>query len=155
MKPLTKKILESGFVDTHVARMMERWGQLEPGASDLVGKKQVTKKTLEEFAEELECLLDIENADEFRETSLDIQAKQEVWLQVDTGEQLKGFVDLMGRIILATNKHLRRIKRGSEVKIWKEPVVDGDSHLHMVTEIDPLYQGDHIIALQVTINPGI
>lgn len=65
MKPITKKILESGLVDKHTAALMERWGVgLERGASDLVGKEDLRKasaETLTSFASELEELLDNED----------------------------------------------------------------------------------------------
>lgn len=71
MKELTKRVLESGLIDKSTATLMERWGQLEPGASDLIEQQKLTgaldqigrcderfiRKTLEDFVEELELLL--------------------------------------------------------------------------------------------------
>lgn len=78
MKELTKKVLESGLIDKHLAVLMERWGFLEPGASDSVGpqiqamtvvldsrsqygKKDQIRKALEDFVEDLEILLQPES----------------------------------------------------------------------------------------------
>lgn len=78
MKELTKRVLESGLIDKSTATLMERWGQLDPGASDLIEQQKITRvrdqvsrgtelftvldeqfirKTLEDFVEELELLL--------------------------------------------------------------------------------------------------
>lgn len=71
MKELTKRVLESGLIDRSTATLMERWGQLEPGAADLIEQQKLTgaldqvsrcderfiRKTLEDFVEELELLL--------------------------------------------------------------------------------------------------
>lgn len=70
MKELTKKILEAGLVDKATAAMLERWGQLEEGATDVVGRQAVTKRTLEDFIEDIELLLQPE-AIEKHETQLE------------------------------------------------------------------------------------
>lgn len=69
MKELTKKVLESGLIDKPTATLMERWGQLDPGASDLTDEHKLTgalerskderfiRQTLEDFVEELELLI--------------------------------------------------------------------------------------------------
>ena len=63
MKPIVKKILESGLVDKHTAALMEKWGTLEPGATDLVGKEDLMKAssdTLMKFADDIEGLIETE-----------------------------------------------------------------------------------------------
>lgn len=86
MKKLTKLVLESGLLDKTTAILMERWGQLDPGASELVGTKVMTvvfdpwanyqkrkeevQKFLENFVEELELLSQPE-AIERQEVSLE------------------------------------------------------------------------------------
>lgn len=70
MKELTKKILEAGLVDRTTAKLLEKWGQLEEGATDLVGRHELTKRTLEDFIEDIELLLQPE-AIEKKETQLD------------------------------------------------------------------------------------
>lgn len=70
MKELTKKILESGLVDKTTAKLLEKWGQLDEGSTDLVGRHELTKKTLEDFIEDIELLLQPE-AIEKHETQLD------------------------------------------------------------------------------------
>ncbi len=74
MKKLTQVVLESGLLDKTMAALMERWGFLEPGASDrvtggtvvisseaqvqnLLGPRAHFRQTLENFVEELELLL--------------------------------------------------------------------------------------------------
>jgi hypothetical protein len=78
VKDLTKKVLESGLIDKHLAILMERWGFLEPGASEHVGsqfqttavildsrlqygRKDQVRKILENFVEDLEILLQPES----------------------------------------------------------------------------------------------
>ncbi len=70
MKELTKKILESGLVDKTTAKLMEKWGQLEEGSSELVDHHALTRKTLEDFIEDIELLLQPE-AIEKKEVQLD------------------------------------------------------------------------------------
>src|SRR4051812_13765626 len=75
MKPLVKKLIESGIIDKHAVQMMEKWGSgVDPGASDLVGNKQVHEETLTQFAEEIEEMIDNERG-QVKETRLDISAK--------------------------------------------------------------------------------
>ncbi len=80
MKDLTRKVLESGLINKHTAVLMEKWGYLEPGASDMVGKiqglngptavtlesnpfkkKEEIRRVLEDFVEDLELLLQPES----------------------------------------------------------------------------------------------
>lgn len=70
MKELTKKILEAGLVDKATAALMERWGQLDHDAVDLIGCQELTKKTLEDFIEDIEILLQPESI-ERKEVQLD------------------------------------------------------------------------------------
>jgi len=70
MKELTKKILASGLIDKATAALLERWGQLDPAEVDLVGRERLTKKTLEDFVEDIEILLQPESI-ERSETVLD------------------------------------------------------------------------------------
>ncbi len=75
MKSITKKILTSGLIDKHTALVLERWGQLPEGASDLVREnalKNATRLQLMQLAEEIGEEVDAEHR--IKETSLDLDA---------------------------------------------------------------------------------
>lgn len=75
MKQLTKKILEAGLVEANTVHLMEKWGQVERGSSELVGSKDLraaTENTLTKFAEEIEALIEKER-EELRESRLAFQ----------------------------------------------------------------------------------
>lgn len=145
MKSVTKKILESGLVDKHVAAMLARWGTIEQDDAHSVGRQSFeTKEQLEAFAEELEELLDKEEAT-MRETPLDWPASGP-----PKGFQVKGssalFIgcrDSMGRLVVAP--HIR-LKRGAVI-------IDRESdEEHQVTEINFFYKGEAVIAQLLTID---
>ena len=157
MKELTKKILESGLVDEHVARMMERWGQLDDGASDLVGRKKVTKQTLVEFAEEIDTLVENGLVD-LRETRLDIDAKVVTSVSFPSSSVLfKAYIDSLGRVIFPVNPGLKKLQPGSEFLICtgKKVGEDGEESVWVlctVLDTEYLFHGDLLTALQVTVD---
>jgi hypothetical protein len=74
MKPLTEKILKSGLVDKHMAQMLEKWGNLPEGASELIPDsnpfKDATKEQLIKFGEEIGD--EVEKARILKESQLDL-----------------------------------------------------------------------------------
>lgn len=142
MKPLVKKILESGLVDKHSALMFEKWGQLEPGSADMVGKKEITEKTLEAFAEDIEALMESE-ADQVRETRLEVHVlpPQEYFCpELGTFPAVR---DNMGNLIVSPDLN---IQRGHKVTEGKEMWDLGSAE---VLDIELLYLDDKIVAKQV------
>lgn len=141
MKPLVKKILEAGLVDKHTARMLERWGQLEDGAEDLVGQRRIaSQKTLEEFVEDLEGLLETEG--DVKETRLEIQVRRppaELY-----NRRLGTFAavqDEMGRYIVSPVN-----------KLYRGDAISDDAGNMEVLEVEPLYHGEKLVAYQVTVH---
>lgn len=139
MKELTKKILEAGLVDKHLAAMMERWGTLDPGASDLVGRQQLTKESLEAFAEDIAGLVDPEQP--VQETILDMEVSPPGKFTVPkTGDHFYGYWDKMGRLIVG---HLiaammrTPVERGDYLV---EPTHRGEKH-YQVLDIEPFDKG--------------
>lgn len=57
MKPLTKKLLESGIIGRTTSVLLERWGSLTPEEVGQLNQKRVMTETMEVFIEELELLL--------------------------------------------------------------------------------------------------
>lgn len=159
MRPITIKMLESGIIDFHVARLMERWGNLDVGAADLVGKQQVTKQTLTEFAEELDSLM---AEPQFRETRLEIDTKSETRVFVDGApnkdRSVKVYVDSMGRLVFPISSDLRGLKRGSELLLCAgmEKTLPKEFWLPCtVMDIEPLFQDEKMVALQVSVDREI
>jgi hypothetical protein len=74
MKPLVRKVLESGLVDKGAAQMMELWGYLPRGAADHVDESRLegaTKEKVTELARDLAN--EIEKEHHLRETYLDLE----------------------------------------------------------------------------------
>lgn len=145
MKPLTKKVLESGLVDKHVARMFEQWGQLEPGSADMVGRRRVTENSLQAFVSDIEDL--VEAPPEMHETVLDLPVKEAVNLSDEHGNAVAGYWDFMGHIVVPTNKKIR-IQRGSRLVAATEE----EARVYRVLDIEPLYQNDTMVALQISVS---
>lgn len=149
MKPVTKKILESGLLDKHTIAMLDRWGAsiVRHGSDEhpvTEGQKIETKEQLEQFVEELEELLDKEE-EVMRETPLDWPASGK-----PTGYQIKGnpqglfigCLDSMGRLVV---NPMTRFKRGLAII---NRVTDQE---FKILEIDFFYQGEKVIAQLLTL----
>jgi hypothetical protein len=73
MRPLTRKILESGLIDVATATLMERWGALPEGAAALAADKTIetaTRAQLVRMADEIGE--EAEKALKLRESLLDL-----------------------------------------------------------------------------------
>ena len=141
MKPLTKKILMSGLVNKHVAIMLERWGQLEEGASDLVGKERITKKTLEEFVEDIEEMVEGDDG-EIKETVFAIHVKPPSLYWSRRVGSFSAAEDRMGRLIVSP----------SHAPHPGESVFrDSEVYARKVLSVSPIFIGETLFAYQVTL----
>ena len=145
MKPLVKKLLESGIIDKHAALMMERWKTLESGAADLVGTDPITtRRGLEKFAEEIEELLDKEE-ETVRETPLDLPLKNEQSYFAVVGvtnSQFLGHWDVMGCLVVdpTTVLHRGTVIRDARTKLYWRALDTAE-----------LYQDEKVIARRITV----
>jgi hypothetical protein len=74
LKPVQKKVLESGLIDKAMAELMEKWGNLPPGSAELVNEnalKDATQETLTKLADDLAT--EVEKEHVLRETYLDLE----------------------------------------------------------------------------------
>jgi hypothetical protein len=113
MRPVTKKILESGLLDKHVTAMLERWGTIDPGGEWAQGnRKLLTQDQLEKFVEELEELVDREE-ETMRETPLDLPVGVlEEFVLPEHHIVFRGRWDNMGRLLVDARL---KIKRGEQI----------------------------------------
>lgn len=103
MKPLTRKILESGLITKAVAEMMEQWGHLDGGASDLVGRKKLTEDTLQRFVDQIEALVDDHS---FKEVSLEVPISRFHELYSRDVGFFSAAEDRLGRLVVHFRYHL-------------------------------------------------
>jgi hypothetical protein len=149
MKPLVKKILEAGLVDKHVAKMMERWGTLEPNSSDLVGQRKVTETTLQEFADDIEYLIEKGSEEGKQETSLEIGTGEGFtirWFCLERHMMMPVWKDTMGNLI-ALKKFMppgAGFVRGEQLD-----TIIGKSY--RVLDIDPIAVGESITAYRLAV----
>jgi hypothetical protein len=146
MKPLVKKILEAGLVNKHVAKMMERWGSLEPDSVDLVGQMKVTEETLQEFAGDIEELVESGLEDGKKETRLEVTVtKPPAELFCPSSGTFSAAEDVMGKYVVSPKVVLHP---GDH--IWPDGTPSTDPPW-TVLEVEPLHQGDKLVAYQVTV----
>lgn len=142
MKPVTKKILEAGLVDKHAAAMLTRWGMLEVGEAGQTGIKKITAEQLEQFAEELDELVDREE-ETMRETPLDMSVgPTEAFVCENTSEKFVGRWDPMGRLV---SYPVLKLKRGMKITQYAGP-----KELR-VLDITHLYRGNEISFFLITV----
>jgi hypothetical protein len=106
MKPLIEKVLKSGLIDKHMAQMLEKWGNLPDGASDLVNDdalKDATREQLTKLGEELGD--EVDKLRTLKETQFDIDRMRwptEVSIKNNGGHQIvykiPAVIDRMGRL---------------------------------------------------------
>ena len=144
MKPITKKILESGFLDKHVTAMFERWGTLDlQDKSPETTLKIRTKEQLEKFAEELEELMDQES-DVMRETPLDLPVSpEESFVLPNNGKCFSARWDAMGRLVVENGEVA--LKRGEQIN----SISPGG--FFRVLDVMTIYKGEEAYARLVTV----
>ncbi len=140
MKELTKRILQAGLVDKHLAMALERWGTLDRGASETVGTCPVTKETFQKFADDIAVLLDPDEP--MRETLLDLKIEgQPIECRfADTEKVIPAILDVMGNLIVL-----------KEVKIGTILIDDTNDTGYEVGMVDPIYVNEEIKAFRLNV----
>lgn len=149
MKPLVRKIIESGLVSQHVTLLMEKWGTLDHGATSLVGSnaaRKASEETLIKFAEELEGLLD-QNRDEIRETRLSMNLTNPRIVKWGYGGNLQAIVfdDEMRNLVFPPTWKTR-LHPGKKFQLLDDDMF----RWYEITDVVPLYENDEICAYQVS-----
>lgn len=162
MKPLTEKVLKSGLVDKHMAQMLEKWGNLPEGASDLVNDdalKDATRDQLTKLGEELGD--EVDKLRTLRETQLDIDKIR--WpAEVDIIDPRNGRKFLAGKIQSVIDRSGRLYFRYQDVSMdWFVPGFiferrmtgpDGSKIIEVreeILEVTPLYTDEQPVCVQV------
>ena len=152
MSEIVKKVLGSGLIDKHTAALMEQFGLLEPGASDLVNEgalKDATQVQMEKLAEELALVVEREH--KIKETYLDLERIRwpaRVCIELSPIQKTPYIDGVMDR-------HGRYFFRYPDVdQAWFVPgrrlFRDGFMAHEMIVEATPLFIDDKPVALQVT-----
>lgn len=141
MRELTKKILESGLVDKHLALAMERWGNLDRGDAEVVGTAPVTKETFEKFADDIAMLIDPDEP--LRETLLDLEIDGTAikCRTFGTKTSVPAILDKMGNLIV-----LQPVQDGVVL------VDDVNNVGYEVDMIEPIYVNEEIKAYRLTVD---
>lgn len=144
MKQLTAKLIESGLIEKATITMLERWGQLEPGTSDLVKRRELTESTLRQLAEDIDEFLN--DNEKIKETRFDINITEPPTnLFNPNNGTFSAVKDESGRYIVGPN-----VKAIPGDFIWA-PQDDGKYPTLRVLDITPLYSGESVIAQQLTV----
>ncbi len=166
MKSLTEKILKSGLIDKHTAQIMERWGQLPEGASDIVQEnalENATKEQLARLAEEI--AEEVETESRIKETSLDLNTLRwpKTVRRIVRPNREAGALSTVGSIIAydlsaVVDRMGRFYFRAQDViKEWFVPgfVIEhdiaGKPVSNEILEVTELFVGETIVAIQVSV----
>jgi hypothetical protein len=159
MSEIVKKVLGSGLIDKHTAALMEQFGLLEPGASDLVNEgalKDATKVQMAKLAEEFAVVVEREH--KIKETYLDLERIRwpaTVYIELEGMEvpipRKSPFIECV------MDRHGRYFFRYQDVdgswfapgrRLWRKT---HDSFVgETIVEATPLYIDDKPVAIQVT-----
>jgi hypothetical protein len=142
MKPITERLLSTGLINSNFVRMLEKWGTLDPKEVAMV-KSYRTQLGL--FMEELDTLLDEHKP--IKETRFEINIKEpptNLW--TDNNGIFSAVKDEFERYIVGP-----KVKLSPGDYVWK-PLDDGKSPSVRVLEVLPLYEGDTVVAQQVTVS---
>ena len=163
MKPITKKVIESGLVPKHALMLMQRWGYLDPEEAVIpdTGPAQRTAKELKSFlvrfVEELDELIEAEAEEEIKETSFSITLnsplsiiwKPPIYFGSDLSPNIWSppmviFRDEFGHFIIPDPAWKPEIGH-----MFRPKTTDGDLHWYEITSCTPLWSGDTLIAYQI------
>lgn len=167
MKPIVEKILKSGLVDKHMAQMLEHWGNLPSGASELVPTdsdhlKKATRGQLDLLAEEIGE--EVDKLHTLKETQLDLNRLRwptEVSITDEKGHQLAykipAVIDRMGRLYF----RIQDIDKDWFVpgyELARDGVSKEDPNLKVlirdqILESTVLYADEQPVCLQVSVQP--
>jgi len=161
MKPIVEKILKAGLVDKHTTQLMEKWGQIDRGASDLVGAddlKKASEESLTQFAEEVEMLIE-KDREELRETRLAIQVGEP--MLVEWTSKIIGAPSFSGDIHMNHNHKIVVFKDNAGNFIFplleKNSIYPGaafqtkDGERWEILDSSVLYIGEQPYAIQVSV----
>ena len=162
MSTLTEKFLKSGLVDKATAEILERWGALPDGASDLTQKEELKNAThaqLVKFAEDIGD--EVEKNRRLKETMLDLnQLRWPTMVAIyddSTSEKpiaspVDALIDRMGRYYFRAQD----VKRGWFVpgyRLTRNKVESGheiDMINETILEVTELFIGEEVAAIQVS-----
>lgn len=168
MKTITEKILRSGLIDKNVVKLLEKWGNLPEGASELADNQELrdaTREQLESFASELAEQVSDEHV--LRETNLDLNhLKFPTMVDVlprtssrpgpdESGVlQIMGMEDRMGRLYFRSQEVSKTwfvpgfiLSKVGFVKELNRRV----ERFFRILEVTTLFVGDDEIALQISV----
>lgn len=157
--PLTKKILESGLVDSHMAELMEKWQIIPAGASELVREdalKDATREQLLRLAEDIGE--EAERADKLKETSLSLDSiRWPVTVDVVRHDRSVILAPAVGAVVDRFDRYyfrpepgvMEHLVPGNQLDRTTGPV--SDSMLGQIAEATPLYAGQTLVCIQVSV----
>lgn len=170
MKAIVEKVLKSGIVDRGMVEMLEKWGNLPEGSTELLKNetlKNATRESLNKFAEELAD--EIATAHILRETNLDLDklkwpTEVTIWGQgAGAWEHLVGPEHTVYHIPAMADRMGRLYFRFQDIdEAWFVPgyklsrkVFDKTKELTIeetetILQADPLFVNDEKVAYQVT-----
>lgn len=151
MSEITEKVLRSGLVDKHTAEMMERFGMLPEGSSEKVGV--LAKDQMAKLAEELAETVEREHV--LRETALDLGRIR--WPTVvaiqnpseKVSDDMEAVIDRMGRYYFRPND-VDRSWFVPGYRLFRRSRLDAPE---MIVEVQDLYVGEQVAAIQVSTVP--
>ncbi len=105
MKTFTQKMLQSGLIDRHTALMLEKWGSLPNGSTEIIkddALRNATKAQLIRLAEELETEMDrLESLKEMQFDLKDLRWSTEVSIlspdNIQIAYKVPAVIDRLGR----------------------------------------------------------
>ena len=155
---VVEKVVKSGLVDRHTVALMERWGMLPEGSTESVPDliRRLAKEQLSQLADDLEQEIEREMA--MRETRLDLdRLRWPVEVDVFHGDQeqvaflaLRGVTDRMGKYYFRPEdvRTEEAIAPGMWIVLRTGGVPEAPEE---VLEVQPLYVGNAVVCLQVTV----
>jgi hypothetical protein len=167
MSDITDKLLKSGLIDQATASLMEKWGSLPAGSTELVREgvlERMTKRELESLAESI--AVSVEREVKLKETQLDLdkmrwpvtaisirgRPKGDPELPINSRRFIKGgltaMVDRMGRYYF----RIQDVKEEWFVpgSVMETPV-EGGLKTETIADSQVLYVGDEKVCIQVSV----
>lgn len=152
MSDLTKRILESGLVDETTAVIMEKWGVIPEGSSELARRqalKDATREQLIKFAEDVGD--EVDKHRRLKETMLDLnQLRWPATVDIVDGAGMRSgpfvaVVDRMGRYYFQPQQDTKDVLVPGRTLLSRE---QNDSAT--ILEVTELFVGDQVAAIQVS-----
>lgn len=164
MKPLIEKVLKSGLIDKHMAQMLEKWGNLPDGASELVNDdalKDATREQLTKLGEELGD--EVDKLRTLKETQFDIDKMRwptEVSIRNEAGQQIvykiPAVIDRMGRLYFRHQEAKKEWLTPGFIIVRDIPDADNPNQKRLIDEqileVSELYTDEVPVAFQVSVH---